>query len=161
MAEIYALIDPRTEEVRYIGKANSSQKRFAGHLRESRRKYPVYAWIQSLRAQSLIPRLQVLEVTDNWIEAEKRWIESHRPSGRLLNVADGGDEPYCSPEVRAENGRRASKIVHSDPRKKRLWCLKKELGVLLKQGYVMESTKEKMRYAARIWPHLFGDWAAI
>ena len=106
-AEIYALCHPQTGEVRYIGKANDAQKRLKSHIRDSRtRKTPVYSWIRKLQSSGLAPSIRVLEVADDWIEAEKRLIALHREGGRLLNLADGGDEPFCSAETRSANGKR-------------------------------------------------------
>ncbi len=50
----------------------------------------------------------MLHVVDgnDWQSVERLAISDARASGvRLLNVADGGDEPYCSKEVRAANAR--------------------------------------------------------
>lgn len=108
-AEIYALIDPRDGAVRYIGKANDSAKRLMSHIRDSRResrRTPVYVWMRKLTKLGMVPGFTVLEVTADWKEVERRYIAEARARGdRLLNVADGGDEPYCPPEVRVANGR--------------------------------------------------------
>jgi|SRR5215217_2940168 len=108
-AEIYALIGPHDGAVRYIGKANDSAKRLKSHLRDARRrKTPVYDWINMLAKSGMRPTFRVLEIADDWVEAERRLIAEARSRGeRLLNVADGGDEPFCSPEVRAANGRKS------------------------------------------------------
>jgi hypothetical protein len=45
---IYGLFDPRTGELRYVGKARDPQKRLKGHL-AARRRTPVYDWIGALR----------------------------------------------------------------------------------------------------------------
>lgn len=132
--EIYSLIDPLTLEVRYIGKAIDSQKRLRSHL-NCKRNYPVYNWIKKLRSQSLIPLLEVIEITDedNWTEAEIRLIQKYKNNGcHLLNVALGGDEPYCDKETRANNGRMVAKLIHSDEKRKRLWHLKLQMGISLK-----------------------------
>jgi hypothetical protein len=108
VCEIYALCDPESGDIRYIGKANNAAKRLAGHIRESKRRdTPVYRWIRKLGGKSLVPAMVVLETvpSDDWKSAEKRLIASHRLSGtRLLNVAEGGDEPFCPHEVRVRNG---------------------------------------------------------
>lgn len=110
MPEIYALIDPRDGAIRYIGKANDSRKRLVKHLADARRRRtPVYDWINMLAKLGMRPTFQVLEVADDWVEAERRLIAEARDRGeRLLNVADGGDEPYCPPEVRSANARNAT-----------------------------------------------------
>lgn len=168
MAEIYALLCPESDEIRYIGKANDSQKRLKSHLKDSRtRKTPVYDWIRKLLSQGLSPKVKVLEVADDWTTAERRLIALHRASGRLLNVADGGDEPYCSKETRAENGRKVAKKIHSDPRLRAIWVAKKGIAHLL-SGYVKngdvenaEKIRAKMKHWAATRPDVFGEWSAL
>jgi hypothetical protein len=162
--EIYALTDPNTGETRYIGKANNAQVRFAGHLRETRRKTPVYCWIRSLRVKGQIPGLKIIAVCDqsDWQTVEKRAIAYARSTNaKLLNVADGGDEPYCAKEVRAENGRKSALSRINTPLKARIYFLKKTMGDLLKGEHVSEATKAKLRYAARKRPDLFGEYASL
>lgn len=128
-AEIYALIDPRTNEVKYIGKANNSLKRLESHLRDyKRRNYPVYIWMRELSEIGLKPKIEVLMVTNDWVSDERLIIQHYKSIGcELLNVAKGGDEPYCSTKTRAENGAKVANMIHSDQKRKRLWYLKKEL----------------------------------
>jgi hypothetical protein len=154
---IYGLYDPHTSELRYVGKAKDVAARLKGHLRATRRT-PVYDWIKSLRKHGLAPIASVMEVTSDheWCAAERRVVAAHRQSGRLLNVADGGDEPFCPMHVRAENGRRVAAR-----RDKRVWRLKREMGQALMHGHVSEAAKEKLRYAAARAPHLFGEYASI
>lgn len=109
---IYALTDPRDGAIRYIGKANDAGKRLKCHLRDARRrKTPVYAWINKLSRLGMAPGMTVLTEChpEAWMNEERRLIAEHRASGcRLLNVADGGDEPACPLEVRQANGRKAA-----------------------------------------------------
>jgi len=146
--EIYALSHPETGEVRYIGKAINTQNRLKSHLRETRRKTPLYCWIKNLREEGFIPHATVIRITDseNWAAAEREEIEKHRKEGfRLLNLAEGGNEPLCSTETRAENGRKNAKAIHSNPERKKLWSLLQGLGkclnVLKKYGRT-ETIKE-------------------
>ena len=136
--EIYTLSHPVTNEVRYIGKANDSKKRLSSHLRDSkRRNTPVYCWMRKLTSDGLIPLINVIKVTDseNWKSAEIRLISEYKSKGfNLLNVAIGGDEPYCSYEVRANNGRETAKAIHSDELRKKFWKLKLELGMYFKKA---------------------------
>ena len=157
-ASIYGLADPETGEVRYIGKAASPKRRYAGHLRETRRKTPLYCWIASLTKRGLKPSLVILiEASADWRADEKRLIAEARSRGeRLLNVADGGDQPHCSAEVRAANGRRVAAS-----RDKRFWSLKRDIGQALRDGCLNEATKAKMRLAAVRHPDKFGEWACV
>ncbi|MGA0595623.1 GIY-YIG nuclease family protein [Enterovirga sp. CN4-39] len=154
-AEIYALTDPTSGAIRYIGKANDAAKRLKSHIRDSRRRNtPVCCWIRSLAERGKIPGLLVLVQckAEDWPYLERLAIKAARDRGaRLLNLAEGGDEPFCSAEVRAANGRAAAAN-----RNHRLWYNMRYLGEALKRGYVSERTKVKMR--AR--PDVFGQFAA-
>ena len=135
--EIYILKHPITKEIRYIGKANDSVKRLKGHLLDSkRRNTPIYCWIEKLSSEGLIPIVEVIKITDldNWENDEINLIQEYKNKGfRLLNVALGGDEPFCSKEVRADNGRNVALAIHTNPLRKKLWQLKHDLGIALKQ----------------------------
>jgi DNA-directed RNA polymerase specialized sigma24 family protein len=94
---IYALIDPRTDEVRYVGKTVNLQERMWNHCapkRLARSKAWKDRWIAQLIAVGLHPRVLVLEEADpdDWEAVEQRWIRYYRESGaRLTNVTDGGE----------------------------------------------------------------------
>lgn len=95
-ATIYALIDPRTGECRYVGKTKARpERRLAQHINDARRKkfeaLPRFRWIKSL--QPLAPRILVLEECVRcWREAEAEWIAVLRREGaRLLNCTNGGE----------------------------------------------------------------------
>ena len=120
MAVIYALKCRKTGEIRYVGKANDPISRLKGHMRETRRDYPLYRWIR----KNGEPDLEILEECENWAEAERRIISEMKGKGaRLLNVADGGDQPHCPPEVRSANGAKVAK-----KRSAILWAVYKRLG---------------------------------
>jgi len=129
--EIYALICPINGDVRYIGKANDSQKRLKSHIRDSRRRNtPVYCWIRKLTSQNLVPTIKVIAITtdEDWKAIEVKLILKHKKLGcNLLNVAEGGDEPFCSLEQRQKNGRTVANMIHSDPERKKIWALKKKM----------------------------------
>jgi hypothetical protein len=164
-AEIYALLDPRCGSVRYIGKANNSAERLQSHLRDARRrKTPVYCWIGKLASLGVAPTIRVLRTVprDEWPAAEREEIAAAKHRGdRLLNLAEGGDQPYCPLEVRQANGARAARFIHDHPQRKRIWALKRSIGQRLKQGLVSESAKAMLRLAASKAPHLFGEYAAL
>lgn len=112
-AEIYGLYDNHGN-LRYIGKANNSVKRLKTHFSDARRrKTPVYCWINSMLANGLMPQMKVLKITDqdSWAIDEKTLIFEARLRGeRLLNLADGGDQPKCPIEVRRANGAKNAKM---------------------------------------------------
>jgi len=167
---IYALHCPVTDEIRYIGKAKNPEKRLAGHLQETRRKTPLYDWIEKLRKNSLTPKMLIISEAnnENWKEEEINQIKLHFESGcKLLNLAKGGDEPFCSKEQRAINGRKNAMAIHSDEKKKRIWYLKKQMGESLKwmkknnQKEAYNKIILKLKEAARKSPKLFGNYASL
>lgn len=136
---IYALCSRDTGEVRYIGKANDAQKRLKSHMRDAKRRdTPVYRWIN----KNGEPLLRIVaENCADWKFAESVAIETARSLGaRLLNVADGGDEPFCSTEVRARNGKK-----NASERSKPLWAAYRNLGQSLRwvksRGDVVRTNK--------------------
>lgn len=158
MVCIYGLYDA-SGALRYIGKANDPAKRLRSHMRDSRRRNtPLYAWIR----KHGIPAMRVLIAdSQNWQEDERRLIAEHRPIGLLLNLANGGDQPSSTLLQLANAGRAAALARASTPTKRRFWELKRDLGRLLKQGFVSERTKARMRAAAVDHPDLFSEWASI
>jgi hypothetical protein len=158
-AIIYALCDPVSDEVRYIGKANDPAKRLITHLSDSkRRKTPVYDWINKLKLENSIPTMRVLASSvKDWRELEPLLIKQYIDDGaRLLNLAEGGDEPYCSPEIRVMNARKATKARVRNPMAARIYGLKQFLSLNLARGYGSTSAKDKIRQAAFKRPDLFG-----
>jgi NUMOD3 motif len=102
---IYALIDPETNEIRYIGKTTQEpSRRLLAHLRETCRCHRTH-WINSLKSKGLRPGIIVLEMLHGawpWQEAERFWIAHGRASGwPLTNNTSGGDGvPNLPPEAR-------------------------------------------------------------
>jgi len=95
---IYALIDPRTNDVRYIGKTvRTPQRRLRRHLAESYLAAGTHKdrWLIVLRAAGIEPRIEVLERCQSLTElaeAERRHISAQRAAGvALTNLTDGGD----------------------------------------------------------------------
>jgi predicted GIY-YIG superfamily endonuclease len=101
---IYALLDPDTEEVRYIGKTNDLNKRMSGHCTVNRNpKTHKARWINKLIAQGKTPKMLVIEECneDTWEEAECRWIAHYRTvNNKLTNIADGGRGNRMTAEYR-------------------------------------------------------------
>jgi len=168
---IYALSCPDSGDVRYIGKANNPQARLKSHIRDSsRRDYPVYRWIRKLIAAGKTLEISVISEHDgdSWKAAEIETISRYRESGaRLLNVAIGGDQPECSKEQRAINGRATAKAIHGNTDLHRIWRVKKGAADALRwleknsTPERVEKFKEVMRYAAKKRPDIFGKWALI
>jgi len=89
---IYGLKDPRTKDVRYVGKANSPQARFKTHLCDKTTNLEKAAWIDDLAANDLKPLLVVFEevASRDWARAERHWIGlGHLRGWSLLNGKAG------------------------------------------------------------------------
>lgn len=90
---IYKLIDPITNDVRYVGKTNNLVRRFSAHLKRSKtNKYHSARWINSLLNKDLKPILEIIEECDetNWEEREIYWINHYREKYDLTNILEGG-----------------------------------------------------------------------
>ena len=100
---IYALSDPRTNEIRYVGKAKNATRRFSQHISNSETGKKA-AWIRGLISLSLRPCLDVLQVVseNEWEESEQWWISYLRSIGcPLLNIDKGGNGAHkVSEEMR-------------------------------------------------------------
>ncbi len=90
---IYALIDPLTNDVRYIGKThNELYKRLSGHYKDKRKTYKTH-WIASLKDKGLKPSIIIIEecTLENWEKREKYWIDYYRKLDcGLTNWLEGG-----------------------------------------------------------------------
>lgn len=114
---IYALLDPRSKHVRYVGKTGCKpEKRLTEHIRKSFNgpltRTRKSRWLRELREAKLEPEMVVLEVTtqEDWAARERYWISHYRVGGAdLLNVCDGGEGPASAEEIsRSLKGRRPS-----------------------------------------------------
>lgn len=102
---IYGLLDPRTQECRYVGKAKNAQKRLKEHFgkRALQRHTHFTQWIKSLKNKGLFPDIVILEETNsvNWKEAEIFWIGYMKFLGaKLTNGTSGGQGGDLSVEAR-------------------------------------------------------------
>ena len=98
-AFIYCLIDPITNQVRYVGKAADIQKRFHRHLSEKRGTHK-NNWIQSLASRGLKPIISVVQslydcTDEDWQNAEIFWINYYKSKGcNLCNLDSGGKSGF-------------------------------------------------------------------
>jgi Mor family transcriptional regulator len=91
---IYALIDPETELIRYVGMTSQKLRyRINQHMRDARigKIRRESGWLRKLGRR---PKHVILEYgcDDNWQERERYWIALCRECGfPLTNLSDGGD----------------------------------------------------------------------
>jgi len=105
---IYTLSDPRTGEIRYVGKTTDLKKRLSEHLCKGMKlNTHLGAWIRLLDAVGVVPEIQAIEhvpTNEPWQEVERFWISSLRFLGfRLVNLHHGGFGGGClSTETKAK-----------------------------------------------------------
>lgn len=95
---IYILIDPRDNQVRYIGKTKNITRRFNQHISEAS-KIRTYKnnWLLQLKLNKLRPEIVVIdECEDNsWVMLEQWYIELFKSWGyKLTNLTKGGEGVY-------------------------------------------------------------------
>jgi hypothetical protein len=152
---IYALIDPDSEDIRYIGKAANIDKRLSEHCADrSGFQTEKDLWIAELRAQGKKPSVKVVETCDKetWRDRERVWIAHYREQGLdLLNVGngcEGGDvhtvrRPTAYPvrfvfRYDEEMDQRMNALIEQDPRETKIGIIRKALG-----RYIASSKKRK------------------
>lgn len=92
---IYALSDPETGEVFYVGKTHISlADRLSCFIRDTARK-DKQKWVEDLAKRGLKPAIESIETfdakVDDWEERERFWIAYFRFLGfRLCNLSRGG-----------------------------------------------------------------------
>lgn len=87
---IYALIDPRNNIIRYIGKSIYPFKRYLNHLCE-KKDAPKNRWIKRLKNRNLKPNIKILCKCKikNVNSFEKKYISIYKKT--LYNEREGGD----------------------------------------------------------------------
>lgn len=94
-AIIYALTEPDTGEVRYVGKAEDLEVRYKRHLypQELNANTHKARWIRKLLSDGKYPGMLVLErvALADWQESERCWISKLKGEGAALtNLCSGG-----------------------------------------------------------------------
>lgn len=97
---IYALGDPRSGSIKYVGKSFDPYVRWLQHMEPSHSNdgTPKSIWVNALLALGLEPDLIELETVpeSQWGEAERRWVTKLRAEGHnLLNGTRGGPGGYA------------------------------------------------------------------
>lgn len=119
MNYIYALKDPITDEVIYIGKTKDFKKRLRDHHRiEKRIRCRLDRWKIKMHGLGLKAKMEILMVcgeNDNVNEQEKLFIKLFKEKGiNLLNMTEGGDGlQNPSREVRRKIGEKSKGRIPS------------------------------------------------
>lgn len=97
---IYKLLDPRTNEIRYIGRTkHTPSKRLYEHctLRNLKSNTHKNHWIKQLISLNLRPLIEIIEYVDvtQVFVREIYWIQFYKTNGyNLTNTSDGGDGSF-------------------------------------------------------------------
>ena len=145
---IYKLIDPISNEVRYIGLTfNDLKQRLRSHCSEKSKSHKSN-WVQKLKSQGLKPIIEAIEINissyDEVCEKEIYYIEKYKSDGHpLTNMASGGNKnKKMSEETRKKMSESAKnrefKLVLSEESKKLLSLSSKE-------RFKDENEREKLR----------------
>lgn len=157
---IYGLLDPISNQIRYIGKSVNTEYRYSCHC-NAQNKSRSGNWIKSIRP--LKPEMIILEeVVDNWQESEMFWIAYMKSLGaRLTNVTNGGEGTHgriLSKEVKlkiskSKLGKQLSQeSINKMIETKKNWSEEKKLQLSnkLSKRITSESTRKKMSASATL-----------
>lgn len=88
---IYALCEPGTRTIRYIGKANNPQQRLQRHISTSTKKnHHLGRWIRKVKTPFLLVLKEIPK--NDWQSWEQCYIRNARMLGfSLVNVTEGGE----------------------------------------------------------------------
>lgn len=122
---IYALLDPRSGAVRYVGKTKRALRaRVRAHINRApgQLRIPSAAWVAALAKDGLEPlAVELARVEDDWEAAEQFWIaEMRRRGADLLNQTAGGGATLGFRLSDAAKARlsEAARKQFSDPRRR-------------------------------------------
>lgn len=94
MISIYKLVDPETNEIRYIGQTSNIKKRYINHLQGNKyRNTHTTNWIQSLLNKNLKPIIEIIDICniENLDIIEQKYIKEYKEKGNnLTNHSIGG-----------------------------------------------------------------------
>lgn len=152
--QIYALVDPDTAEVRYIGKSIRAVKRYSDHLvdKGSTRKC---RWIAKLFQQNKQPILIILDdISDesvvDWQSSERFWIKFYKDLGHdLCNHTDGG-EGLNSPDQETRQKIAAIRKVLWETDKEKYMAILRSPGRCAKISKALKGKKKNEAHLAKI-----------
>jgi predicted GIY-YIG superfamily endonuclease len=101
---IYKLIDPRTNQVKYVGRTKNPTTRLSSHINGGH-----LGWVRELKGLGFTPIMECIEWVeeDDASDREMFWINSLRTGGcNLVNYQPLPDTPTASLKISADLHRR-------------------------------------------------------
>jgi len=169
---IYILIDPRDNQVRYVGKTKSKNRRYYQHMNEASKGTRTHKnnWLLSLKNKGLKPEMVIIDECedDSWIFLEKWYLEVFKAWGyNLTNLTQGGEGPsgykhteehkqnmsklHKGKTVSLETRQKISIAVkgrkYSDEQKKMYSEVAKKRGISAETRQKMHETRRKNNYS--------------
>lgn len=97
---IYVLIDPRTNQVRYVGKTDNIRKRYNHHLIYNGKSHKT-SWIKNLKTNGCKPIIEVIDEVPliDWKFWEVYWISQFKTWGFDLTNNTNGGEGFASGDL--------------------------------------------------------------
>lgn len=171
---IYALVDPRTNEWRYIGKSCEGlyrPRKHKGIALKGRRSH-LYNWIRGLLSIGTEYIIDVVEESSNAeavAEAEKEWIAAARGIGvALTNATDGGEgAPGYKHTSEAMAKMRAKRMSEANKQRMRDRIISEETRIKMSAAAKSRKTKpdptrartvlDSSAAAKRLWASISGE----
>lgn len=92
---IYILVDPISNQIRYVGKSNNPEQRYKNHKNRCRDKNTHKRnWINKLRLLGKYPEIEIIDIVfiNEWKYWERFWISYFKSIGaNLTNYCIGGE----------------------------------------------------------------------
>jgi len=151
---IYALKEPDTGEIRYVGKSDSPKERFKQHVREAKKGGTHNrTWILSLQKLGLLPVLEVLDSVPSveWDFWEREYIRLFKALGfRLTNTTEGGDGvflrvPGFTGKRHSEESNEKNRLAHLGKKRPPEECEKISLALRKRSAEVRDRAASKLR----------------
>lgn len=119
---IYALLDPKTKQVRYVGVTRFSlARRLGGHIQSALKansNLHVHNWIRKINRKPIIQLIEIVSFSV-WAEKEIWWIAYYKSQGCKLTNSTIGGEGACGTVPSKAARRRRSEFMKGNTRRKR------------------------------------------
>lgn len=145
MVKIYVLIDPRNNEIRYVGQTHRDLKtRFREHIiKKDTLNTHCKKWINQLLKLDLYPIMELLEEVpkEDWAIQERYWISQFKCWGfNLTNLSIGGEG--CFGVKRSEETKEKMRNVAKNRSKE---SIKKTIATRRKRGKYVWSEESRQK----------------